>query len=211
MSDEALKDAIIAAVLKQAPAEGFSPATLHKAAIEVGADHDLPRLFPNGVVSLLEDWSHRVDAGMVARLAGMNIPALSVRKRIRAAVLTRLEILKPDKEAARRAAAWFALPPNAPFGARLVYDTVDAMWRAAGDVSTDFNFYTKRGILAGVYSGTLLRWFNDTSGDESGTQAFLDARIENVMQYEKLKGRVREQCKTGLACLSDLLRSARGI
>ena len=52
---------------------------------------------------------------------------------------------------------------HAALGAKLMYRTVDAMWRAAGDTSTDFNFYTKRGILAGVYGSTAMRWFNDTS------------------------------------------------
>jgi ubiquinone biosynthesis protein COQ9 len=67
------------------------------------------------------------------------------------------------------------------------------MWRAAGDTSTDFNFYTKRGILAGVYTSTLMRWFNDASEDESGTHAFLDARIENVMQFEKFKAGMKSR------------------
>jgi ubiquinone biosynthesis protein COQ9 len=87
---------------------------------------------------------------------------------------------------------------------KLVYRTVDAMWRAAGDVSTDFNFYSKRAILAGVYSATLMRWFTDLSEDESATGKFLAARIDNVMQFEKLKGRVREQAKK-LPTLTDVL------
>jgi len=81
---------------------------------------------------------------------------------------------------------------NAGLGAKLLYASVDAMWRAAGDESTDFNFYTKRGILAGVYGSVLMRWFNDTSEDESATAAFLDARIENVMQFEKFKAKAKE-------------------
>ena len=65
------------------------------------------------------------------------------------------------------------------------------MWRAVGDTSTDFNFYTKRGILAGVYSATLLRWFTDQSADESETSKFLADRIENVMTFEKVKAQVK--------------------
>jgi ubiquinone biosynthesis protein COQ9 len=87
------------------------------------------------------------------------------------------------------------MPTNTPLGGKLVYQSVDAMWRAAGDTSTDFNFYTKRAILAGVYSTTLMRWFTDTTADESETRAFLDARIGNVMQFEKFKAEVRERAK----------------
>jgi ubiquinone biosynthesis protein COQ9 len=101
-------------------------------------------------------------------------------------------VLRPHKEAARRAAAFLSLPPNLALAGTLVYRTVDAMWRATGDTSTDFNFYTKRAILAGVWSATLMRWFNDHSDDESETEKFLVARIENVMQFERLKAQVNE-------------------
>jgi ubiquinone biosynthesis protein COQ9 len=67
---------------------------------------------------------------------------------------------------------------------------VDAMWRAAGDTATDFNFYTKRGILAGVYGATAMRWF--TTEDEKQVDDFLAARIENVMQFEKFKAKAKE-------------------
>jgi len=117
---------------------------------------------------------------------------MKIRERIATAVKTRLAILKPHKEAARRAAAMLSLPMHVALGTKLVYRTVDAMWRAAGDTSTDFNFYTKRGILAGVYGSTAMRWFNDTSEDEKPTEEFLAARIENVMQFEKFKAKAKE-------------------
>ena len=115
---------------------------------------------------------------------------MKIRERIAAAVKARLAALAPHKEAARRAAALLSLPMNASLGAKLMYRTVDAMWRAAGDTSTDFNFYTKRGILAGVYGATAVRWF--TTEDEAAVDAFLAARIENVMQIEKFKAKARE-------------------
>jgi ubiquinone biosynthesis protein COQ9 len=122
----------------------------------------------------------------------MDLAAMKIRLRIATAVKTRLMILKPHKEAARRAAALLSLPMHAALGAKLMYQTVDAMWRATGDTSTDFNFYTKRGILAGVYGSTAVRWFNDTSEDEKATDDFLAARIENVMQFEKFKAKAKE-------------------
>jgi ubiquinone biosynthesis protein COQ9 len=81
---------------------------------------------------------------------------------------------------------------HAALATRLAWRTVDAMWRAAGDTSTDFNFYTKRGILVGVYGSTAVRWFNDDSPDESATREFLAARIENVMQFEKFKAKAKD-------------------
>ncbi len=126
------------------------------------------------------------------KLVAADLKAMKIRQRIAAAVKARLSVLKPHKEAARRAAALLSLPMNAALGAKLMYRTVDAMWRAAGDTSTDFNFYTKRGILAGVYGSTAMRWFSDTSDDEKATDEFLTARIENVMQFETLKAKAKD-------------------
>src|SRR3569833_578049 len=101
----------------------------------------------------------------------------------------------PRADHDRCAAAFLMMPAYAALGMILVYQMVDAMWRAAGDTSTDFNFYTKRAILAGVYSTTLMRWFTDKTADEAETRAFLDARIGNVMQFEKFKAEMKERTK----------------
>jgi ubiquinone biosynthesis protein COQ9 len=191
--DEAMKTAVLAAALPHAAFDGFTDAVLEKAAAEADVSKaDLARLFEGGPLSLIEYYSHWADAQMEAALAGMDLGAMKIRARIAAAVMARLHALKPHKEAARRAAAMLSLPMHAALGAKLAWRTVDAMWRAAGDTSTDFNFYTKRGILAGVYGSTAMRWFNDDSADEAATHEFLAARIENVMQFEKFKAKAKE-------------------
>lgn len=192
-SDREMREAVLATALAHAAFDGFTDSMLHKSGAEAGvAKSELGRLFENGVISLIEFYSTHADAQMETRLAGMDLKAMKIRERIATAVKTRLAILKPHKEAARRAAALLSLPMHAALGAKLMYRTVDAMWRAAGDTSTDFNFYTKRGILAGVYGSTAMRWFNDTSADEKPTEEFLAARIDNVMQFEKFKAKAKE-------------------
>jgi ubiquinone biosynthesis protein COQ9 len=192
-SDEELKQAVLKAALKDAPFDGFTDSLLTKAGKSAGVDKaGLARLFPDGPLSLIEYFSSSLDDAMTEKLAALDLPKLKIRNRIKAAILTRLALLAPHKEATRRAAALMTLPMHAGLAARMMYRTVDAMWRAAGDTSTDFNFYSKRGILAGVYGSVLVRWFNDTGEDEKATQEFLDARIENVMQFEKFKSKARE-------------------
>ena len=192
-SDEALKEAVLRAALKDAAFDGFSDGLLTKAGQDAGADKaELARLFPDGPLSLIEYFSTSTDAAMEEKLSATDLSARKIRERIKIAVMTRLWLLEPHKEAARRAAATLTLPMHAGIGAKLMYRTVDAMWRAVGDTSTDFNFYTKRAILAGVYGSVLVRWFADTDKDDSATEAFLDARIENVMQFEKFKAKARE-------------------
>src|SRR6201996_2840143 len=193
MTDQEMREAVLAKALPHAAFDGFTESVLRKAGDEAGvAKADLARLFENGPIGLIEFYSTATDAEMENRLSAMDLKAMKIRERIAMAVRTRLAILKPHKEAARRAAALLSLPMHAALGAKLVYRTVDAMWRAAGDTSTDFNFYTKRGILAGVYGSTAMRWFNDTGEDEKATDEFLAARIENVMQFEKFKAKAKE-------------------
>ena len=192
-SDAALKTAVLDAALPHAAFDGFTDKVLEEAGKAAGLGKaELARLFPEGPLSLIEVYSDAVDAEMDERLKAMDLPAMKIRARITEAVKTRLAILKRHKEAARRAAAMLSLPMHAGLAAKLMYRSVDAMWRAAGDTATDFNFYTKRGILAGVYGATLVRWFADTSPDEAATNEFLAARIENVMQFEKFKAKARE-------------------
>ena len=207
--DAALKAALLEAALKHAVFDGFSDRTLARAAEDTRTGKDtLARLFPDGPLSLVEAFSAAADAEMEKHLAAMDLKAMKIRARIAAAVMARIEALRPHKEAARRAAAFLTLPPHAALGARLVWRTVDAMWRAVGDTSTDFNFYTKRGILSGVYSATLMRWFTDTSQGESDTASFLADRIENVMQFEKLKAQA-QQVFDRLPPLTDVLAALR--
>ena len=195
-ANEAARAAVLEKALPLAALDGFSDAVLARAGKEAGLDASmLLHLFPLGAASLVEAFSLWADRAMEENLAGQNLAAMKIRERIRAAVLGRIDALRPHKEAARRAAAFLMLPMHVALATRLLYASVDAMWRAAGDTATDFNFYTKRAILAGVHSSTMMRWFNDSSEGESDTRAFLDARIDNVMQFEKFKAQMRERAK----------------
>ncbi len=205
-SDDALKTAVLGAALKRAPDEGFTDKMLSGAGKDAGTGEEmLVHLFPQGPASLVEFFSEQSDAAMARALAEKNLVEMKMRERIGAAVLARIDAIRPNKEAARRAAAFLLMPVNAPLGMKLLYQTVDTMWRAVGDTSTDFNFYTKRAILAGVYSSTLMRWFNDAGEDESATHEFLAARIENVMQFEKFKAEIRERTKD-MPSFADVLK-----
>jgi ubiquinone biosynthesis protein COQ9 len=187
------KEKVLAKALTDAAFDGFTEAGLAKAGKAAGLDkEEIRRLFPDGALSLIEFYSLWADGEMEKRLKAMDLAKMKIRERITAAVLARLSVLRPNKEAARRAVATLSLPMHAAKAPKLLYHTVDTMWRAVGDTSTDFNFYTKRGILAGVYGATLLRWFNDQSEEEKVTRDFLAARIENVMQFEKFKAEARK-------------------
>lgn len=190
---DVVRDAILAEVLKAAAFDGFTPLALERAARAAGRSKaDLAAAFSGGTTEMLRWWSHRADAAAAAAAGERREPPLKIREKVAAGIEGRIAFLRPHKEAARRAAAYLALPHNAPEAARLVWATADAIWRAMGDPSTDFNFYSKRAILSGVWSSTFARWLADDSVDEAATKAFLAARIDNVMQFEKFKARVRD-------------------
>lgn len=200
------KSALLETALKHAVFDGFSEKTLARAAEDAGIDRkDAIDLFPEGASSLVEEFSRWTDAETERRLKDAKLDAMSIREKIALAVRLRIAVLKPHKEAARRAAAFLTLPMHAALGAKLLYRTSDSIWRGIGDSSTDFNFYTKRGILGGLLSATMIRWFTDTSENDKDTMDFLHARIENVMQMETLKAKMREAAKK-MPTLSEILK-----
>jgi ubiquinone biosynthesis protein COQ9 len=189
--DTGLRDRLADAVTAEASFEGWTRTSIRAAARGLGLPEEAERLFPGGPLDVLAYVSERADRRMIDDLEAEGVANLKIRDRIREAIRIRLERHVGNREAARRAFALLALPFNGPLALRLLYRTVDAMWYAAGDTSTDFNFYTKRATLAAVYSSTLLYWLNDRSPGTEATWAFLERRIDNVMQIERLKARAR--------------------
>ncbi|MCI5049943.1 MAG: COQ9 family protein [Rickettsiales bacterium] len=185
---------ILEAALPLIPFEGWSMSTLEKAASEAKLSPlDAQRAFPEGITQALQIFSADADEKMLQTLeSDYSMDTMKIRERISTAVMVRLKQNLAHREAVRRGLAYFALPWNMPAGTQSLYKTVDAMWKAAGDTSTDFNFYTKRATLAKVYMTTLSVWLNDDSDELADTQAFLARRIEDVMQIEKLKANCRK-------------------
>jgi ubiquinone biosynthesis protein COQ9 len=198
----AARDAVIRAALPHVPFDGWSQKTLTAAAASAGHAGAVPRLFPGGVSDAVAHFMDMADRAMVADLKAHDLAALKVRAKVALGVRLRLERWTPHREAVRRA---LALSPHPAFAGKVLrnwYAVVDAIWRAAGDRSVDFNFYTKRGLLAAVYGATVLHWLDDRSDGCAATWAFLDRRIEDVMQVPKIKARIAE----GLQALPNPFR-----
>ena len=202
------KDIILDACLREAVFDGWTAGTLVRAAESVRVSaFDAKRTFPKGIADVLDYFAARSDARMVETLArDYHVPSMKIRERIATAVMVRLRENALHREAIRRTLGYYAMPWNASAGIKHLYATVDAMWFAAGDTSTDYNFYTKRLLLAKVYGSTLTVWLDDQSPDFADTQAFLYRRIENVMQIEKLKAKAKNIVEDWLPNLSALKR-----
>ena len=191
MEQDDLRETLLDAALMHVPFDGWSQASLDAACADAGVDAALARaVFPRGAVDLALAYHRRGDAAMLARLAETDLSALRFRDRIASAVRFRLEAVE-DRELVRRGMTLFALPHHATDGARALWSTADHIWTALGDSSQDVNWYTKRATLSAVYSATVLYWLGDDSEEQAATWAFLDRRIENVMQFEKVKAQAR--------------------
>ena len=190
MNLDELKAALAPRLGAHAAFDGWGEGALAMAAGELGVPADRASLaFPGGPREMIDAWFDWIDKAMLAAFPPEKIAALKIRDRIRSLVLFRLQTLAPYREALRRALAILALPRNAPAGAALAWRSADRIWRLAGDTATDFNHYSKRALLIGVYASTTLVFLDDESAGLAETRAFLDRRIGDVMRFEKAKAR----------------------
>lgn len=205
-----LRPRLVEAMLTHVPFDGWSA----KAAEAAGADLGLPPgraclVFPDGAADMVEAYIEFADARMEKALAALDLPSLKIRDRVTLAVRTRFEEAAFEREAVRRALGIFGQPQNLARSARALWRTADAMWRAAGDTATDYNHYTKRLILGGVYASTLLIWLDDESDGLEATWAFLDRRIGDVMRFEKTKAQLLGGGSDNMPSLSRFLGRLR--
>ena len=166
---------LLDAALRHVPFDGWTWTAIDAGARAMSlAPGEAHRLFPGGPQELIRAFSAAGDRRMLETLEGLDLGAMRIREKVAAAVRARLEAVAAHREAVRSGVAFFALPQNAAVGLTCLYRTVDK--------ATDYNFYTKRALLAGVYSSTLLYWLNDSSDGFAATWAFLDRRIEEVLK-----------------------------
>jgi len=192
MTLDELRMALAPLIPANAVFDGWSDKALAMAAAELGVPAPRARLcFPGGAPDMIDAWFDSIDRAMARAFPLERIEAMKIRERIRELVVYRIEIANPHKEALRRAAAILAQPRNLALAARLGWRSADRMWRIAGDRATDFNHYTKRAILMGLYGSTQLVYLDDDREDLATTRAFLDRRIDDVMRFEKTKAQWR--------------------
>ncbi len=199
---------LLEALLPIAAARGWTPDALEAAADAAGlSEGELMLAAPRGPLDMIDAFAAWGDARMLERLEGRNLLAMKVRERVTAGVRARLEALAPHKAAEAKALQAMVRPFRAGEGAGFVWRTADHIWRAIGDRSTDENYYSKRALLAGVIASTTARWLA-TEGDDMGPAlAFLDRRIENIMQFERLKARAKPAAMMAVAAVGAAART----
>ena len=182
---------LLDAILPHVAFDGWNETAFRAAAEDMAIPlAEANAICPRGAVDLAILFHKQGDAAMVEALRAADLSDMRIRDKVAHAIRLRLDMVD-DKEAVRRGTVLFALPHMAPEGSKLIWGTADAIWTALGDTSDDVNWYTKRATLGGVYSATVLFWLGDTSEDHADTWHFLDRRIDNIMQIEKIKAQVK--------------------
>ncbi len=180
--------------------DGWSDAARDMAAQAEGIDTDIAALaFKDGPVDMIDAWFAHIDGVMLAAVPPERLAMMKIRNKITALVEARLDATSIDRESLRRALAILALPQNLAKATRLGWRTADTIWRAAGDVATDYNYYTKRTILLGVYASTITVFLDDESESLADTRAFLGRRIDGIMQFEKAKAGFLKRTEHGFS------------
>ncbi|WP_207774797.1 COQ9 family protein [Sphingosinicella sp. YJ22] len=188
MTLDELKEALAPLLAGHTAFDGWTERALAMAASELGVPAERARIaFPGGAVEMIDAWFDWVDRSMLLAFPPERIAAMKIRERIGELILFRFQLLRPHREALRRALATLAMPQNAVAAGRLAWRSADRIWRTAGDTATDYNHYTKRAILIGVYASTTFVFLDDESDDLAATRAFLARRIDDVMKFEKVK------------------------
>jgi ubiquinone biosynthesis protein COQ9 len=187
-----LREELALSVGENAVFDGWSVKAVETAAAQAGVDPAKARLaFGKDPAAMIDAYIGAVDAAMAQAFPPERIAAMKIRDRITELLWFRFTTMLPAREALRSALGIVAMPQNARRGAKLGWRSADRMWRLAGDTATDFNHYTKRITLGGVYASTLLVWLDDKSEGFIETRAFLERRIADVMRFEKWKAEMR--------------------
>lgn len=185
---DSVKTQIVTAALPHVVFDGWTSETLRKAAVELGLDPEVIEIyFPHGGIDAIAWHSRMGDTEMAEAIAELPLSAMKIPQKVKAAIMLRLRQQQHHREAIRKALGILSFPTYATESLQLLSTTVDTIWRSIGDTATDFNWYTKRMTLAGVYSATVLFWLNDESENLTETEAFLDRRLGNVHQLGKTR------------------------
>lgn len=192
MPAPATLDTLLDAALPHVVFDGWSDPTFLAAVGDLGTTEAEARtVAPRGAIDLAVALHRRGDRMMLRRMRETDLSEMRYRDRVATALRYRIEAL-PDRDIVRRATALFSLPNHSAEGARLIWETADHIWCALDDTSRDGSWYSKRATLSAVWASTVLYWLGDNSPDFAETKAFIDRRIDNVMQIESLKSRMRK-------------------
>ena len=145
-------------------------------------------LFPNGKAELVQSFENWLDIEMLSTLKKIETPK-KIREQIALALETRI-INLVSKNVILKNSSFFLIPSNLLYGNESACQTCDLIWKYAGDKSTDYNYYTKRGLLLPVYLSAKTFYIADNSKNHEKTKEFIKNALDNIINIASFKNRV---------------------
>ncbi|XP_024541711.1 ubiquinone biosynthesis protein COQ9, mitochondrial [Selaginella moellendorffii] len=110
---------------------------------------------------------------------------LVLHERLAKVMRIRLEMQAPYISKWAQALSIQANPINLPVAMKQRAVLMDEIWHSVGDRSTDWDFYSKRAILGGVYTAAEVYMLTDYSPGFRDTWTFTERRIIDVIDCRK--------------------------
>lgn len=165
---------------------GWTEAAMIAGAREVGVSPSIVGSFSRKEAALVEFFMDECLQRLIDIIdSGVDLKDLIPSARIAKLVRIRLEMQAPYISKWPQALSIQAQPANITTSFKQRAMLIDEIWHAAGDDSTDVDWYAKRTILGGIYSATELYMLTDASPDYRDTWTFLDRRIRDAFDLKK--------------------------
>ncbi|DBA65800.1 hypothetical protein WJX79_001942 [Trebouxia sp. C0005] len=199
------KELLLESALQYVGEKGWSDAALISGARHIGFSPAAIGLLPRGPAELVEYFENKCNMELASKLQSCKTEWQHMRttQRVKEGLKMRLEMNAPYIDTWAQALRIRAQPRNVSAAVEQLAQITDDVWHAAGDKSTDYNWYTKRGLLAGVYTATELYMLTDYSPGFADTWDVLDRRLKDVMTI----GRVMGQMGSSAASLMEQISS----
>lgn len=146
-------------------------------------------LFPQGNIDLIKFALEQLNNDLEVYCRQIDLIRLPIHKRIRKVLLSKISLMNKDKPFYRTIFLNLLIPKKNFSLPSQLYNSVDQLWFIAGDSSTDFNFYTKRLILSGIYSRVMLFFFNNNNQEE--LENILDESLKRVSKIPEIKSKLK--------------------
>ena len=186
---ETLRQRWLEALLPEVAFDGWTEAAAARAASEAGLDEGEQALAaPRGVIDLIDAFFDAAGQAALEDLRSQDLAAMRVHERVKAGVLAWLGALAPNREAVRRASARGLVPWSAVPAMQRTWRVADMIWEAAGDTATDYNRYSKRGLLAAALPPIVLYWLDNPS--EEDLDAYVARRLAQASGMGRSAGRI---------------------
>lgn len=179
-----MEEAILSAASTYIPTHGFTHKSLALGAQDAGYLPASTNLFPRGAFELVlyHLSSRRLELKDTVQFpqATEGRKPMGTTQKVKTLLLARLHANKPIHDKLPEAIALMSLAGNIPASVKELSLLVDEIWYLAGDISVDSSWYTKRGLLAGVYASSEVFMSQDRSEGFKETETFVQRRLEDV-------------------------------